>query len=127
MSQSSESHTRSLIRKIFETCSEVRYVAVAAGRGVISEQRPGVADASASESDFFEELLVNPTILTLLRNRGELDCGGLRYVVVAYGHFFQLVRELEGGHLSVCVDSSGDPIVVRSVVESVVETWRNSR
>jgi hypothetical protein len=117
---------RELIREIFEASAAVRYVAVARGVEIVSQQRNGVAGPSTAESDFYEEVLVNPTMLTLLRQRGELDCGGLRYVIVAYGNFFQLVRALESGHLSVCVEASADPVAVEAVVETVVQS-RNAR
>jgi hypothetical protein len=70
-----------------------------------ARQRGDVAGASSSESDRYEELFVNPALLTLARQRGNLDCGGLRFVVVGYGNFHQLVLELPEGHASVCFDS----------------------
>lgn len=121
MNLSWEVEAKGLIDDILTRCMQVRYVAYAVGQSVTSQQRPGVAAASASESDFYEEMFVNPTVLTLLRRRGELDCGGLRYVVVAYGNFFQLVRQLGDGHLSVCVEKTADPIAVQEVVESLVQ------
>ena len=41
--------------------------------------------------------------------RGEIDCGGLDYLVVAYGNFFQLVLPIEGGHVSVAIERSQSP------------------
>ena len=40
---------------------------------------------------------MNPTLLTLARQRGGIDCGGLDYLVIAYGSFFQLVMAIDGG------------------------------
>jgi hypothetical protein len=48
-------------------------------------KRPDIGKPTASESDHYEELLVNPAILTLAHKRGNIDCGGLEYVVVATG------------------------------------------
>jgi hypothetical protein len=73
-------------------------------------QRPGLQNASAAESDKYEELIVNPTLLTLTRQRGEIDCGGLHYVVIRYGSFFELVLPLPDGHLSVGVEPHADPL-----------------
>jgi hypothetical protein len=67
-----------IISSVFAMGDQVRYVAVATGQDVELRQRPGLADASSSESDRFEELLVNPVLLLLTRQRGEIDCGGLR-------------------------------------------------
>jgi hypothetical protein len=49
--------------------SDVRYLAVH-GEGLLrSRERAGSAGASAGESDKYEELLVNPSLLTLVRQR----------------------------------------------------------
>jgi hypothetical protein len=103
---------------IFDLGEHIRYVAFGDGQQVTTAQRPGLSEPSAESSDFFEELLVNPALLTLARQRGELDCGGLRHVVVAYGHFNQVVVPLPGrsGHVSVCVDLSADPVAVAEQV-----------
>jgi hypothetical protein len=49
---------------------------------------------------------VNPTLLTLARQRRGIDCGGLDYLVVAYGSFVQLVMAIDGGHLSFAIERS---------------------
>ena len=94
---------------IFVVSPAIRYVAVGRGQDVQLRERPGLADASSSESDRYEELLVNPTLITLARQRGEIDCGGLDYLIVAYGHFFQIVLPIDGGHVSVAVQRSQPP------------------
>ena len=88
--------------------------------------RWGLSDASSAESDYYEELLVNPTLLTLARQRGELDCGGLRHVIVGYGNFNQVMMySPDGGHVSVCVGLEGDPArVARMVAELLAESAR---
>jgi hypothetical protein len=99
-----------LIDALFDLSPQVRYVAIY-GHGELSlRQRPELSLASAPESDRYEELLVNPTILTLTRRRGEIDCGGLDYVVVRYGNFFQFVVPIEGGHASVAIEPDAEPI-----------------
>jgi len=95
---------------LFDRIPQVRYVAVYR-HGVLSlRQRSDLSLASAPESDRYEELLVNPTVLTLTRQRGEIDCGGLDYVLIRYGNFFQFVAPIEGGHLSVAFEPDADPI-----------------
>lgn len=94
---------------IFAVSPAIRYVALGRGQDVRLRERPGLADASSSESDRYEELLVNPTLITLARQRGEIDCGGLDYLVVAYGNFFQLVLPNEDGHVSVAIERSQSP------------------
>jgi hypothetical protein len=94
---------------IFAVSPTIRYVAVGRGQDVQLRERPDLADASSSESDRYEELLVNPTLIKLARQRGEIDCGGLDYLVVAYGNFFQLVLPINGGHVSVAIERSQSP------------------
>jgi hypothetical protein len=107
---------------IFALGPHIRYVAFAAGQQVTTAQREGVAEASAANSDFFEELLVNPALLTLARQRGDLDCGGLRHVVVGYGNFHQVVVPMPAwmGHVSVCVELDADPSAVAAQVAELV-------
>jgi len=44
----------------------------------------------------------------LARQRGNIDCGGLRFILVGYGNFYQLIREIKGGHISICLDNTAD-------------------
>jgi hypothetical protein len=89
---------------------DVRYVTVYRYGELSLRQRSDLSLASAAESDRYEELLVNPTLLTLTRQRGEIDCGGLDYVAIRYGNFFQFVAPKEGGHVSVVFEQDADPI-----------------
>jgi hypothetical protein len=98
------------ISQVFAVSPAIRYVALYRGGELISRQRSEVSSASASESDRYEELFVNPTLLTLARQRGNLDCGGARFVVVGYGHFYQLVIDLSDGHASVCFELASNPL-----------------
>jgi len=68
--------------------------------------------------------LVNPTLLTLASARGDIDCGGLEYVVLRYGHFFQIVHPIAGGHVSVAVERSGDPVARVPRLRRVLVTRR---
>lgn len=58
----------------FAVFAEVRYLALYNGRELHSFVRDDLSNASAAESDRYEELLVNPTLLALARQRGEIDC-----------------------------------------------------
>ena len=110
-----------LRQAIFDLGPQIRYVACGEGQRVETAQRDGIADASDASSDFFEELLVNPTLLTLARQRGELDCGGLRHLIVAYGNFNQVVVPASWGHVSVCVERDADAEVVARRVALLIE------
>ncbi len=105
---------------LFDSVREVRYVAIYRGGELELNVRPGIESASSSESDRYEELLVNPALLTLLRQRGEIDCGGLDHVLIRYGNFFQLVYPVRDGHVSVAIDPQADPRNAVDVVRRVV-------
>jgi hypothetical protein len=112
---------------IFALGRHIRYVAVGEGQRILATEREGLYGASAQGSDFYEELIVNPTLLTLTRQRGDLDCGGLRHVVVAYGNFSQVVMPLpEGsGHVSVSVELSADANEVAAKVAELLALERD--
>jgi hypothetical protein len=111
----------SLMSKIFAIGDHIRYVAVAHGQQLQMQSRSDLADASSSESDRFEELLVNPSLLLLTRQRGDIDCGGLDYLIVRYGHFFQVVvPNPTGGHVSVAVEADHNPVAVAEEVQALV-------
>ena len=60
--------------RIFAISEQIRYVAFGSGQDVVLRERSGLIDASTGESDRYEELLVNPTLLTLAGQRGDIDC-----------------------------------------------------
>jgi hypothetical protein len=82
----------------------IRYVAIRQGAEVTLRQRAGLAGASDAESDRYEELLVNPALVTLTTQRGNIDAGGLRYLLVRYGNFFQLILPTTGGQVSIALE-----------------------
>jgi hypothetical protein len=73
----------------FRISNDVRYVALYLDGELALRERSGPANASASELDKYEELIVNPSVLTLVRQRGNIDCGGVKFVVIRYGNFWQ--------------------------------------
>jgi hypothetical protein len=87
----------------------VRYVAVSEAGRLVAKLAGERRNASGAESDRYEELLVNPTILDLARRRGDLGCGGLDHVAIRYGAFWQLLLPSPDGHVSVSIEPEGDP------------------
>jgi hypothetical protein len=99
-----------LLEDVLAISASIRYVAAAHGQQVQMRSRPDLANASSTDSDRYEELLVNPTLLTLTTQRGNIDCGGLRYVIIGYGHFQQLVIPMADGHVSIAFELGTDPV-----------------
>jgi hypothetical protein len=97
-----------LIEDLFNLFHEIRYVAVYKDNELIFKQRQSTLDSSSSDTDKYEELLVNPSLLTLTKQRGNIDCGGLRFLIIGYGNFYQLVKEISNGHISICLDKNVD-------------------
>ena len=109
-----------MIEDIFALSDQVRYVAIYRDEQLQSRSKEGTENASGSESDRYEELLVNPTLLKLATQRGNIDCGGLEYLVVKYGNFFQFVLPTAWGHVSVCIEKEADPIAIGLRVKTLV-------
>ena len=106
--------------EILALSRDVRYVAIYRDGELRTWSRPGTAGASSAESDKYEELLVNPTLLKLAAQRGDIDCGGLEYLVVRYGNFFQVVAPAPWGHVSVCLEPGADPVALGARVLAIV-------
>ncbi len=112
---------KSIVDDILAMGPGVRYVAVYRGGQLETRQRAGLANASASESDKYEELIVNPVLLKLVQQRGDIDCGGARWVVIRYGHFFELVCAAGGGHVSVGLELDQDPMRLAPAILRLIE------
>ena len=110
-----------MIESIFKISDNVRYVAVYKNGQLELKSKSDTLNASSSESDRYEELLVNPTLLKLASQRGNIDCGGLDYIIIRYGNFFQFVLPQSWGHVSVCIEANADPIQIGAQVKSLVD------
>lgn len=107
-----------LIQQLFLLAPEIRYIATYLDGVLASAQRADLQGTSSSESDKYEELIVNPTLLKLVTQRGDIDCGGAQWVVIRYGNFFELVVPVPAGHLSLGIELAGDPFAVASLVNN---------
>jgi hypothetical protein len=116
----SEAAQAKLAKQILDASLEFRYVALYIDEHLETISKSGIAGSSAAESDKYEELLVNPAILKLVAQRGNIDCGGARYVLIRYGHFYQWVQPVRGGHVSVCIEPSADPLQLESVLDAIL-------
>ena len=108
-----------MINEIFALSSDVRYVAILRDGHLETKVKGGTTGASGSESDRYEELLVNPTLLTLATARGNIDCGGLDYLIIRYGNFFQFVLPTSRGHVSICIEKDSDPVALGLKVKAL--------
>ncbi len=115
-----------LIERCLELTPAVRYAAVYRDGILHSRERVALAGASAAESDRYEELLVNPAVMTLVRQRGNIDCGGVRYFVIRYGNFYQCVFPMPGGHVSVALEPSADLSGHLELLEARLNEWIGS-
>ena len=114
-----------VIEKLLESYQFIRYVAIYTDNKLISKQRESISDNSSSESDKYEELIVNPALLTLARQRGNIDCGGLDFLIISYGNFNQVIKEIKHGHISICLDKKTDLSKSLKSLFSFLHTVRN--
>ena len=109
----------SLLDAILELSPIVRYAALHLGGGEpLLRERTGTP-REAAEGERWDELIVNPVLLELASRRGDVDCGGLEYLVVRYRQFFNLVVPVDGGHLSVLLDPDADPFPLVAAIRRV--------
>jgi hypothetical protein len=106
-----------------EISTAIRYVAFSIDGKVQMTCRRNLTNRSSSESDRYEELLVNPALLNLAGNRGAIDCGGLQFILIRYGSFFQLVHPIRSGHVSVAIEPSADPLQVAALVRRALKRF----
>ena len=100
-----------LINEAFEVSGEIRYIAVYDDDGLSMRQRGDINNASSNETDKYEELLVNPTLIKLASQRGNIDCGGLEYFIIRYGNFFVLLIPCKNGHVNIGVEPDNNPLL----------------
>lgn len=111
-----------LLSAILGIAPDIRYASIYRNGVLSTAERPGLHAASSAESDRYEELLVNPTLLTLTRQRGEIDCGGLEFVLIRYGSFFQFVLPTGFGHVSVAIEPHADPLALAAPIRAAVRS-----
>ena len=111
----------SLKEKIFAISEDIRYVAIYTNGILVSSQRAGIENTSSSESDKYEELIVNPTLLKLVTQRGNIDCGGAEYVIIRYGSFYEFVMPLQDGHISVGMELSANVTENIAAIQNLIK------
>jgi hypothetical protein len=112
------------VNALFDLTSAVRYVAFYQDGDLFMHKRQDIGKPTASESDHYEELLVNPAILMLAGKRGNIDCGGLEYVIIRYRNFYQFIVPTSNGHVSIAFGLEANPV---AWADSVLDLLRNCR
>ena len=108
-----------MIDDIFRVSEYVRYVAIYKDGKLETRTKENTEGASSLESDKYEELIANPVMLKAASQRGNIDCGGLEYLLIRYGNFFQFVLPVFWGHVSVCIEKDADPIAIGCKVKAL--------
>jgi hypothetical protein len=106
-----------LVELIFSVSRGIRYVAVYTDGKLVTSSRQDLLNPSSSESDKYEELIVNPALLTLVTQRGNIDCGGAEYVLIRYGNFYEFVKPVRSGHISIGIQLDSDPLRIIPLIE----------
>jgi hypothetical protein len=107
---------------LFPLDPSIRYVAVnRGGRIVEMEQNSRYPVVSPTETDKYEELLVNPTILDLARRRGEMDLGGVQFVIIRYESIVGLLLPYREGHVSVGIELDAN---IQAIADKCLDALR---
>ncbi|MCK9422360.1 MAG: hypothetical protein M0Q38_07165 [Bacteroidales bacterium] len=109
---------------IFSLSLGIRYVAIYTNGKLISSVRQELQNTSSSESDKYEELIVNPTLLKLVTQRGNIDCGGAEFVLVRYGNFYEFVKPFRDGHVSIGIQLNENPLNIISSIEESLQKFK---
>ena len=111
-----------LSTQLFALDPSIRYVAVnQKGQLLEMVQNPSLPSYNPAETDRMEELIVNPVAVELTRRRGELDLGGLRYLLIRYGMQFQLVVPWQSGHVSVGIEANANATGIAERVVTLLQ------
>ena len=104
---------------LFPLDPSIRYVAVnRGGRIVEMQQNSRFPIVSPAETDRLEEIIVNPTILDIARRRGELDLGGVQFVIIRYEAIYGLLLPYREGHVSVGIEPGAD---IQAIAEKCID------
>jgi hypothetical protein len=109
-----------LQKDVFAISPDIRYVAAADGQQVQMRARPDLLNASSSDSDRYEELLVNPTLLTLATPARQHR---LRWAAVPHHRLRPLPpagHPRPAGHVSVAFELGANPLDYLQAILSVM-------
>lgn len=99
----------------------IGYVALCSGQEVLLRTAPGMVSTTTEETNFYEELLVNPTLLKLASQRANMDCEGLRYIAIGYGKFIQLIMLMKDGHVSLGISRKANTGELAARVQALLQ------
>jgi hypothetical protein len=112
-----------LFIELFEMSEHVRYIAVYDDDDLFMKQRDDIKNVSSNESDKYEELLVNPTLVKLATQRGNIDCGGLEYIIIRYGNFFVLLTPCKSGHVNIGIEPDQNPFLFVEPLNEILRKY----
>ena len=87
------------------------------------KQRDDIKNVSSNESDKYEELLVNPALVKLASQRGNIDCGGLEYIIIRYGNFFVLLTPCKSGHVNIGIEPDKNPFLFIEPLNGILRKY----
>ncbi|KWV94021.1 MULTISPECIES: hypothetical protein [unclassified Erythrobacter] len=125
----SPSHALSakVFSEFFDVSPGIRCVAILEDEDLHSLERKEPGNASCASSDRYEELFVNPSLLTLAGSRANPDQGGTRFVLVGYEHSNRLIVDLPRGHLSVSFAPDENPLAHVEALRALARRFEGMR
>ncbi len=111
-----------LLDAILELGPTVKAAAVYPGSGEpVFRLRTGADQRSAVGGEYWEEAVVNPTLLDLVRRCGAARHEGLEHLIIRYADCWLLLIPFDKGHASITFQPSADPIPVIASIRSLGE------
>ncbi len=99
-----------LLESILATSPMVRAASIYPGSGEPVYRPRGGADPRRAGGEYWEEAVVNPTLIDLLRRTGAARHEGLDYLLVRYRDGWLLLLPFEHGHAAIAFEPTADPI-----------------
>ncbi len=100
----------------------VRAAAIYPGSGEpVFRPRAGTDRRAAADGEYWEEAVINPTLLDLCRRCGAARHEGFDYLMVRYADGWLLMLPFGRGHVSVAFEATGDPIAAVGAVRALCE------
>jgi len=116
---------QALVQELLQVSQDIRHVAVNRNGELVRAQRQNFSSAGSSEWETFEELVLNPTLLTMVTQHGRAHHRGCISAVIRYGDIEVLLIPVTNGCVSLGLELNAHPIQIRQKVRQILDEKLN--